>query len=84
MNLVPGQEQNPRPREWHADTGGRGGQDELGRLGHETTTTRGAASDRGLLLKAQGAQPVAPKRPKRLGCEGEGGGSEEGTYVYRR
>ena len=82
MNLVPGQQQNPRPREWHADTGGRGGR-ETGRRGQETTAMRQTASGGGL-RKAQGAQP-APCDAWRAGWEAGGRGlTREGTCVYTR
>lgn len=75
MNLVPGQQQNPRPREWHADTGGRGGR-ETGRRGQETTAMRQTASGGGL-RKAQGAQP-APCDAWRAGVGGGWEGAHEG------
>lgn len=81
MNLVPGQEQNPRPREWHADTGGKGRAGRTGRLGHETTTTREAASQRGPAAKLRELSLVPCNGPEGWGARRVGGGSRGRGHV---
>ena len=75
MNLVPGQQRNPRPREWHADTEGKRRAGRTGRLGDATTAMcqQPAAGP----VQSRGAQP-APCDAWRAGVGGGWEGAHEG------